>query len=297
MNSCIFAHGIASDSRIGNQSSSIAILVAVIAVCTFCWSSPTLAEQSSNLSGLVQAISADSGRSVDEIAGYLTAGRRPDGAEPTLIRWDQAEITLGLTVSSNASAPLVEVVVAGIQRRFDLVNRRLLVCVRSWPGGSEIADGRAMRIGSCGSAPTEIDLMIDVSDNVMLKEMEALPSDSTRSFLRDRWSRIRQEVLAQPTWHFCNFGAATDATAQKLVGAAAIIRAPTLEKKAFELANDCSIKLGYYLLGSLPIPDKSGGEGGALYPDLLALLYSDELQSGESRSDVLTTLREALGGN
>jgi hypothetical protein len=268
------------------------LLSAAVAVCAFCWSGPALAAEA--LSDLVRAITAASGRSVDEIATYLTLGRRPDGAEPTLVRWDQAEITLGLTVSSNASAPLVEVVVESIQRRFYLVNRRLLVCVRSWPGGSEIADREAVPIGSCGSAPTEIDLMIDVSDRVMLREMEALPSDVTRHFLRDSWSRIRQEVLAQPTWLFCNFGYATDATAQRLVGAAGIIRVPTIEEKAFE-ANNCAIELGYYFLGSLPIPDKSDGEGGALHPDLLTLLYSDELQSGESRSEVLRKLRAAGG--
>jgi hypothetical protein len=268
------------------------ILGAIVAVCALCWSSPALAPEA--LSDLVQAIASASGRSVDEIATYITLGRRPGGAEPTLVRWDQAEITLGLTVSSNASGPLVEVVVASIQRRFYLVNRRLLVCVRSWPGGSEITDREAVPIGSCGSAPTEIDLMVDVSDRVMLREMEALPSDATRHFLRDSWSRIRQEVLAQPTWRFCNFGYATDATAQRLVGAAGIIRVPTIEEKAFD-ANSCAIELGYYFLGAFPIPDKSGGEGGALYPDLLALLYSDELRSGESRSEVLRKLRAAGG--
>lgn len=269
------------------------ILGAAIAVCALCWSSAALAAEA--LSDLVKAITAASGRSVDEIAGYITLGRRPDGAEPTLVRWDQAEITLGLTVSSNASAPLVETVVASIQRRFDLVNKRLLVCVRSWPGGPEITDGGAVRIGSCGSASTEIDLMIDVSDGVMLREMEALPSDATRHFLRNTWSRIRQEVLAQPTWHLCNSGFATDVTAQKFVGAAGIIRAPTIGERAFDLANNCAIELGYYFLGSYPIPDKSGGKGGTLYPDLLALLYSDELRSGEGRSEVLRKLREASG--
>jgi hypothetical protein len=272
------------------------ILGAVVAVCTFCWSGPTLAEETSNLSELVQAITASSGRSVDEIADYLTVGRRSEREERTLVRWDQAEITLGLTVSSSASAPLVETVVADIQRTFDLVNKRLLVCVRGWPGGSEITDEVTAPIGSCGPTPTEIDLLIDVSDRVMLREMEALPSDPTRPFLRNVWSRARQQVLAQPTWYFCNFGLATDATAQEVVGAAGILRAPTLEPKAFELAEKCSIELGYLLLGSLPIPDRSGGKGGTLSPDLLALLYRDELQSGESRSEVLTTLRKASGG-
>jgi hypothetical protein len=272
---------------------SCPVLGAVAVIAAFCWSSPTLAEQT--VAELVQAITAHSGRSVDEIADYLTLGRRPDGAEPTLVRWDQAEVSLGLTVSSNASAALVEAVVTNIQRRFDHVNRKLMVCVRNWPGGSEITDDNAVRITGCGSAPTEIDLVIDVSDHVMLKEMEALPSDPTRHFLRYSWSRIRQEVLAQPTWRFCNFGFATDPAAQRLVGGAAISRAPTIGEKAFELTNNCAIELGYYFLGSLPIPDKSGGEGGALYPDLLALLYSDELQPGESRSEVLRKLREASG--
>jgi hypothetical protein len=266
-------------------------------VCTFCWPTPTPAEETKNLSALVQAVTASSGRSVDEIAGYLAVGRRSEPAEQTLVRWDQAEITLGLTVSANASAPLVEAVVAHIQRTFDLVHKRLLVCVRSWPGGSEITDEVAAPIGSCGPAPTEIDLLIDVSDRVMLREMEALPSDPTRHFLRDIWSRATQQVLAQPTWYFCNFGSATDAPAQKLVGAAGIIRAPTHEQEAFVLAEKCSAQLGYFLLGSLPIPDRSGGKGGTLDPDLLALLYSDELQSGQSRTEVLTTLRAATGGN
>lgn len=268
------------------------ILSAAVAICASCWSGPALAAEP--LSDLVKAITAASGRSIDEIAEYITLGRRPD-VEPTLVRWDQAEITLGLTVSSNASGPLVETVVASIQRRFDLVNRRLLVCVRSWPGGPEITDGGAVRIGSCGSARTEIDLMIDVSDRVMLTEMEELPSDATSHILRDTWSRIRQEVLAQPTWRFCNFGFATDATAQRLVGGAGIARAPTIGERAFELANNCAIELGYYFLGTFPIPDKSGGEGGALYPELLTLLYSDELRSGESRSEVLRKLRAASG--
>jgi hypothetical protein len=272
-----------------------ALLVAVVTVCTVCWSSPTLAEKT--LPELVKAIAADSGRSVDEIAEYFTAGRRPDGAEPTLVRWDQAEITLGLTVSSDASARLVETVVMNIQRTFDFAKRRLLVCVRNWPGGPEITDGGAVRIGNCGSAPTEIDLMIDISDRVMLKEMESLPSDATRRFLRDSWSKMSQEALAQPTWHFCNFGFATDAAAQRAVGAAGLIRAPTTEEKAFELANRCSMELGYLLLGSVPIPHRSGGEGATLYPDLLTLLYSDELQSGKTRTEVLTALHKASGGN
>jgi hypothetical protein len=268
------------------------VLGAVVVAGTL-WASPTLAEQP--LSELLQAITAHSGRSVDEIAGYLTLGRRPDGSEPTLVRWDQAEITLGLTVSSNASAALVEAVVTNIQRRFDHVNRKLVVCVRSWPGGSEITDGSDARVGSCGSEPTEIDLMIDVSDRIMLEEMEALPSDPTRHFLRNSWSRIRQEVLAQPTWRFCNFGFATDPAAQRLIGGAAISRAPTIGEKAFELTNNCAIELGYYFLGSLPIPDKSGAQGGTLYPDLLALLYSNEFKSGASRIEVLATLRKAIG--
>jgi hypothetical protein len=278
-----------------NPPASPAIFGAVVAVCAFCWSSPTPADETKNLSELVQAITAYSGSSVDEIAGYLALGGRSEGAEPKLVRWDQAEITLGLTVSSNASAPLVEAAVAGIQRIFDFVNRRLLVCVRSWPGGSEITDEVAAPVGSCGSARTEIDLVIDVSDRVLLKEMEALPSDPTRRPLRDIWSRVSQDVLAQPTWHFCNAGYATDATAQKLVGAAGIIRAPTIEQKAFELAKECSMRLGYLLLGSFPIPNGSGG--GTLSPDLLALLYRAEFQSGESQSEVLTILREATGGN
>lgn len=280
-----------------NLSALSTILAAVVAVCAFCWSDTAKAEESNNLSELVRAITADSGRSVDGIAGYLTAGRRSDGAEPTLVRWDQAEITLGLVVSNNASASLVEAVVAGIQGTFDFVSKKLLVCVRSWPGGSEVTDGGGVRIGSCGSAPTEIDLVIDVSPRALIREMETLPSDSTRPYLRDTWSKVRQEVLAQPTWHFCNSGVATDAKAQKLVGAASIVRAPTHEQKALELAKICSMQLGYLLLGSLPIPEQSGGEGGTLYSDLLALLYSDELQSGEIRSEVLTTLRNAIDGN
>lgn len=291
------AEQLASALQLKREDGANLPILGAVAACTFCWPSSTLAKETNNLSEPVQAVTASSGRSVDEIAGYLALGRRPDGAEPTLVRWDQAEITLGLTVSNNASVSLVETVVADIQRTFDLVNKRLLVCLRSWPGGSEITDEVAAPIGSCGSASTEIDLLIDVSDRVMLREMEALPSDPTRDFLRDIWSIARQQVLAQPTWYFCNFGLATDATAQMVVGAAGIIRAPTLEPKAFELAEKCSIELGYFMLGSLPIPDRSGGKGGTLNPDLLALLYSDERNSGESQSEVLTALRTASGGN
>lgn len=284
-----------------NSPGCSVILGLVVAVCMFCWCSPTKADETKTVSKHIHAIATHTGISIDEIAAYLTLGRRSEHAEPTLVRWDQAEIRLGLTVSSNASAVLVEAVVVGVQRRFDLVNRQLLVCVRSWPGGSEITDGVATPIGSCGSSPTEIDLVIDVSDQMLLKEMEALPSvasDPPRSILRKSWTRIRQDLLGQPTWHFCNFGFATDAAAQKLIGGAGIVRIPAIaEKKALELAEDCSANLGYYFLGAIPILDKRGGESGTLAPDLLALLYSDEFQSGESRSEILTTLREAGGGN
>jgi hypothetical protein len=266
----------------------------VLAACTFVWCTVAHAESRQDISALMLEITEHTGIGVDEIVGYLTLGRASEHAEPTLVRWDQSRVTLGLVISEDAPAALVEAVVVGIQRRFGRVDRTLAVCVREWPGGSTITDEAAAPIAKCESSePTEIDLVIDISDHDLLQGIEALPSDTRHHFLRGIWSRIRRDIVAQPDLHFCNFGYTTDAAAQRLIGAAGIVWIPTTGKKALQLAEDCSVNMGYYLLGSIPILDRPGGDSGTLSPDLLSLLYSDKFDSGQSRSDVLKILREA----
>jgi hypothetical protein len=245
------------------------------------------------MAGLADAITSYSGIGVDEIANYLALGRTLKG-ERRLVRWEQAFVTLGVTASSGTPAALVNEAVSNIETTFKYVGRQLQACVRSWPRDLK-RFGEAISIDDCDSKPTDIDLVIDVSDQTSFADaaLSSLPSDPTQIFLTSQWARIRQDVLAQPTADICSASFATDATAQKIGGAAGYIRAPAAKQETVVSVRYCSLQLGYNLLGSIPIKNRNS-DGGTLNPDLLALLYSIQFRSGESQSEVLAKLRKAV---
>lgn len=265
--------------------------VAVVAV--ICFATPATS-QDEDLSMLIRRLTSHYGLSVDQLGDYLALGTPADSSERRLVRWDQAEVTLGVVASAVVTADMIDKTVAPIENVFDDVGRRLYICIRHWDREVGTADG-SRTFPDCQSQPVEIDLVLDVSEHSIFADIGApqLPSETKWTFLRTLWSRMRESVLANPTAYFCSAGVATDVATQKLVGSAGLIR-PRPEQNTLLTMTLCSRQIAYYLLGAIPIAD-SGGKGGYLDGDLLKLLYRTELHSGESRSEVVQKLRSASG--
>lgn len=251
------------------------------------------ASQDDDLSMLVRRLTSDYGLSIDQLAGYLTLDVPADNSERRLVRWEQAEVTLGVVASVGITADMIDKTVSSIESTFEDVDRRLYVCIqRRDREASAVGDWRTFP--SCESRPVEIDLVLDISERSIFADIGGpqLPSESKQTFLSALWSKIREAVLANTTEYFCTAGVATDVAALKLVGGAGLIR-PKSEQNALLTMTLCSRELAYYLLGVIPIAEPDG-KGGYLDGDLLQLLYRPELRSGDSRSEVLAKLRAEL---
>lgn len=268
-------------------------MICASTIAIVCLAAPAGA-QDEDLSVLIRRLTSTHGLSVDQLADYLALGTPLDGVERRLVRWEQAEVALGVVASAGVTADMIDKIVAPIENTFDDVGRGLYICIRrSDREVSAAGDSRAFP--DCQSRPVEIDLVLDISERSIFADVNGpqLPSESKQTFLRASWSKMREAVLAHTTEYFCSAGFATDVAAQKLVGGAGLIR-PKPEQNALLTMTLCSRELAYYLLGVIPIA-KPGDKGGYLSGDLLQLLYRTELQSGESRGEVLEKLQAASG--
>jgi hypothetical protein len=256
-----------------------------------------VAENEQEFSKLIQATLSSSGIGIDELDDYLSLGKIGNATEPNLVRWDQAEITLGVVAPADAPAWLINSITLEIDKMFRFVSRQIDICVRRTDRSAEVSN-ETPKFDDCGDRATEIDLVVDLSERTLFADSDArqLPSVSHQSFLTQSWAKMKQAVLAQQSASFCSAGVATDAAAQKLIGAAGLIRIPNGQQTALSSIVQCSRELAYYLLGSIPIADPNG-TGGTLSADLLTLLYRDEFRPGESRSNVFAKLQRAVSDN
>ncbi len=255
------------------------------------------AENEQEFSKLVQLTLSSSGIGIDKLDDYLSLGRVENAIEPNLVRWNQAVITLGVVAPPDVPAWLINSITSEIDKMFRFVSRQVDVCVRR-TDRSAAAPNETSILDDCGDRPTEIDLVVDLSERTLFADSDEpeLPSEINQRFLAQLWSKMKQAVLAQQSASFCSAGVATDAAAQKLIGAAGLIRIPNGQQTALSSIIQCSRELAYYLLGSIPIADPNG-TGGTLSADLLTLLYRDEFQPGESRSNVFAKLQRAVSDN
>lgn len=263
------------------------------AILLICLATP-VAAQDEDLSMLIRRLTSHYGLSVDQLGDYLALGTPADSVERRLVRWDQAEVTLGVVTSTDVTADMIDKTVAPIENAFDDVGRRLYICIRRWDREVDTADN-SRTFPDCQSRPVEIDLVLDVSERSIFADIDdpQLPSESKWTFLRALWSKMREAVLAKPTAYFCSAGVATDVATQKLVGGAGLIR-PGSEQNALLTMTLCSRQIAHYLLGTIPIAQPDG-KGGYLDSDLSKLLYRTELRSGESRSEVVEKLHSTSG--
>ncbi len=261
--------------------------------------SPCRAEEPPSLRVLLGLTAITTGIGPDQVVDFLALAEVANDAEPHLVRWDQETVTLGLIVSEDAPTELVQEVVADVEAAFKYVHRKLDVCIRSGAQRPEAFVNQERSIKTCEARETEIDLVVDFSATSILENAHTsqLPSKSENVFLKRYWNAARKISVTQPHAGICDVGIATDVDAQRISGAGGMIRAANFRQNALPLLKKCSTELGYLLLGATHLREPNEVGRGVVSPVLLRLLYSNDFQSGESRTSVANKIRRAMQVN